>query len=401
MKTASMRASERQINRRISRARPTVLLLAPLYPPAYRGGGPIRTMEAMVQTHGDRFTFRVVTSDTDWGESTPLGVETDQWAIRENAEVIYTREKSYVSFLRALWLGARLNPDFVYINSFLNPKFSILPVTLARLGFFGRATIVLAPRGEFGDAALSIKPKKKHAFLSVSRLLKLHKNVVWHASTETEAKEIRAHRPKARIVVRLNESTLPITALRPSPSSHEEVRLVFVSRISEIKGVDILLEALSTVETKVVIDLYGSAQNPNYLSKCHAIADRLPTNIQVTFRGSIDNSRVRAVFANADAFFLPTEHENFGHAIAESLSAGCPVFIEDSTPWTEVINDGGGRIVSAHTVESWANALRDYCSSTTEQRAAMKLGSAEAYERWREINKGESVFDLIARRRIT
>lgn len=390
------RASDFRVAQPNADPRPSVLLIAPLYPPAYRGGGPIRTTEAMVETHGDRFCFHVITSDTDWGEATPLDVETDRWVTRKNAQVIYTQARRPVSMLRAFWMGARLKPDFIYINSFLNPKFSIAPVALARLGFFGHATVVLAPRGEFGTAALAIKARKKEAFLLASRLIRLHRRVIWHASSDVEAKEIRAHRPDARVKVRLNESTLPFAALRRAQPCDDVVRLAFVSRISEIKGVDLLLRALASVRSEVSIDLYGSAQDSNYLSECQKIAACLPANVRAVFQGSIENSEVRKIFAAADAFFLPTEHENFGHAIAESLSAGCPVFIEDATPWTDVINDGGGRIIPSHTVEAWSAALDEYCSLASADRTKLKTQAADAYERWRAMHEGASVFDLIA-----
>ncbi|MFI8592695.1 glycosyltransferase family 4 protein [Dietzia maris] len=320
---------------------------------------------------------------------------TDRWCARKKAQVMYVKVANPVSFIRSLWQGAILKPDFVYMNSFLDPRFSIAPTVLARLGFFGRATIVLAPRGEFGAAALAIKARKKKAFLVVSRLIRLHSRIIWHASSDAEAEEIKVHRQDAQVEVRLNESTLPLTALRQGRPCGGTIRLAFVSRISEIKGVDLLLEAISTVRSDVSLDLYGSAIDSNYLQKCQEIAAQMPPNVQVAFRGSIDNSEVRDIFRNADAFFLPTKQENFGHAIAESLSAGCPVFVEDATPWTFVIKDGGGRIVPAHTVEAWSGALQGYCSLTPGDRTEMKAQAADAYERWRAGHEGPSVFDQI------
>ncbi|MEB8325991.1 glycosyltransferase family 4 protein [Dietzia kunjamensis] len=378
-----------------SRNRPKVLLLTPLYPPAYRGGGPIRTTEALVETHGDKFDFYVITSDTDWGESTPLDVETDRWVQKRKAQVTYTRARNVGSLLWAYLSGMRLRPDFVYINSFLSPKFSILPVALSRIGLFGKATVVIAPRGEFGIAALALKGRKKQAFLLWSRLSGLHRNVIWHASSEIEAQDIRQNKPSAQVVIRLNESNLPTKAIRKSRPDDGIVRLIFISRISEIKGVKLLLEALSAVAQTVAIDLYGSAQNPGYLAECRELATKLPENVTASFKGSIENSQVRSLFAEADAFFLPTEQENFGHAIAESLSAGCPVVIGDVTPWTETVRDGGGAIVRERTAQAWGQALRDYCSISHSDRMKLKGQAADAYEKWRADHEGPSIFELV------
>lgn len=374
---------------------PRVLLVTPLYPPAYRGGGPIRTTEALVETHGDKFDFFVITSDTDWGESTPLDVETDHWVQQRKAQVTYTQARASQSLLRAYWAGIRVKPDFLYINSFLNPKFSIIPVALSRLGLFRKATVILAPRGEFGTAALALKGRKKKVFLLGSQVSGLHRKVVWHASSEIEADDIRRCKPNAQVVIRLNESNLPKTALRSNRPDDGIVRLVFISRISEIKGVKLLLEALSSVTQTVEISLYGSAQNPSYLDECLELAARLPENITASFKGAVENSLVRSLFADADAFFLPTEQENFGHAIAESLSAGCPVFVEDVTPWTATVRNGGGEIVLEHTPQGWGLVLSYYCSLSHSDRMKMKVRAAEAYEQWRANHEGPSVFELV------
>lgn len=378
-----------------SKGLPKVLLFTPLYPPAYRGGGPIRTTEALVETHGDKFDFYVVTSDTDWGEASPLDVETDRWVRKRKAQATYTRAQSIGSLVGAYRAGMQIKPDFIYINSFLSPKFSIIPVTLGRLGLFGKARIVIAPRGEFGPAALALKARKKQAFLLASRLSGLHRKVFWHASSEIEARDIRRQKPGAEVAIRLNESNLPAKALRHERTEDATIRLAFVSRISEIKGVKLLLEALAYTTKPVSIDLYGSAQNPSYLKECRDLAARLPKNISISFKGGVENSQVRSLFAEADAFFLPTEQENFGHAIAESLSAGCPVFIEDVTPWTEVIKNGGGGIVPDHTAETWGQAVSSYCNLSHTERQTMKGNAAGAYEDWRATHEGPSVFELI------
>src|SRR3546814_7721331 len=54
-----------------------------------------------------------------------------------------------------------------------------------------RSTVILAPRGEFSQGALAIKPMKKQAFIAASRVTGLHRSVIWQASTEIEADDIR------------------------------------------------------------------------------------------------------------------------------------------------------------------------------------------------------------------
>ena len=43
--------------------------------------------------------------------------------------------------------------------------------------------------------------------------------------------------------------------------------------------------------------------------------------------------KIKPLLEKAHLFALPTEGENFGHAIFEALTVGCPVLISDQTPW--------------------------------------------------------------------
>ena len=59
----------------------------------------------------------------------------------------------------------------------------------------------------------------------------------------------------------------------------------------------------------------------------------IPKWIVINYKGSIEGSKVPAMLQNYHIFIMPSEGENFGHAILEALSCGCPVIISDQTPW--------------------------------------------------------------------
>jgi glycosyltransferase involved in cell wall biosynthesis len=48
------------------------------------------------------------------------------------------------------------------------------------------------------------------------------------------------------------------------------------------------------------------------------------------------------VFREHDLFLFPTRGENFGHVIIESLSAGTPVLLANTTPWQNLEQFGVG-----------------------------------------------------------
>lgn len=375
----------------------SVLMFAGLYPPAYRGGGPIRTTFAIARTYSATTTFRVITSDHDWGENDPLNVAVDTWVQRDEARVWYVRDNSLRSLFRAVRSANRDALDFVYLNSFFSPIYSIIPAALFKIGLFGEAKLIVAPRGEFGSAARAYKSAKKNLFVKFCRLSRLHRNTTWHASSDIEAADVLRTFPGSKVIVRLNESTLPASALRYETAEAGRTRLVYIGRIAEIKGVSILLAALRGIDSPVRLDIYGPCDDQAYLQACKELAEALPKNIEISFNDGVENSEVRELFANSDAFFLPTEQENFGHAIAESLSAGCPVYVADVTPWSEVIRSGGGAVVQSREVGAWHEALVEFCALSNEELHARKLATADAYERWRAAQYGPSIFELAAR----
>ena len=58
--------------------------------------------------------------------------------------------------------------------------------------------------------------------------------------------------------------------------------------------------------------------------------------------GALENSEVMKVFRAHDLFLFPTRGENYGHVIMESMSAGTPVLLANTTPWRNLEQFGVG-----------------------------------------------------------
>lgn len=394
----------------MSAARPAralrVLVLTPYYLPAYRGGGPIRTIAAMVATHGDRHAFAVAASDTDWGAIGPLDVPTGRWVDVGAARVRYVVSRPGAAGLarqaaEVLRLVRRARPDVLYLNGLFPLVWSLLPALLARAGGLPGTRVVLAPRGELGAGALALKAAKKRRFLRVARAVGLYRDVTWHASTPQEADEVAAVFRGARVVVRENETLLPAAATPPAAREapgdrpdQERVRLVFVSRISAKKGLDVLLRALAAVRAGVELDVYGDG-DPADVAAVRELAGALPARHVVRLHGAVPPPRLADAYAGADALALPTAHENFGHVIPEALARACPVLVPDTTPWTPVVAGGGGRVVASREPTDWAAAIDALTDAGRAGRHAARVAAAAAYDRWAATRPTHSVFDLL------
>ncbi|MFF1571180.1 glycosyltransferase [Leifsonia sp. NPDC058292] len=371
-----------------------VLIFAPTYPPAVRGGGPTRSLEALVATAPATVSTRVIAWDSDL-DGEPLAVERDVWLGNATRGVRFVSVRPIGRLIASYTWMRSARPDALYFNSFFNFPFSILPQLLVRFGQWRGAVRVLAPRGEFGAGALQRRSAKKRVFLAVFRALGLHRRLVWHATSEQEAEDIRRlWGTNAEVLVRPVDTLLSAVALRlQHPNSVPT--FAFLGRIVEHKGLAIVLRALASIDDDIALDVYGSEEDQAYTTECRALADALPGNIRVRFLGLLPNPQVRATLSGYDALLMPTAGENFGHAIAESLSAGCPVVATPYTPWTTVLAEGGGRVVADRAVESWRRELQVLAGADTDARLQNRSDAADAYDRWRATPRPGHLFDTI------
>ena len=375
-------------------AAPQVHVFTPYYPPAYLGGGPIRTIEAMVTSSRDMEAITVFTTASDHGGDEVLDVPHDQLTRYQGARVWYGA-KSPLGTLRALMASRMGSPTTIYLNSVLHPTFAVLPLLLHKLHFWRSANVILAPRGELDPAALSHKATKKNFYLNTARRLGLFRKATWHASSTREARAICTRLPDARIVVKENETALPREAVfhRPPSSPKRDVQLLYVGRISPEKQLDLLLRALSDPENSDLhLHIVGEAIDQKYERRVMALAE--PIKNQITWHGAQEREQVLTFFEQADYACFPTGSENFGHAISEALSRACPVIVMDVTPWTPWIKKGGGILVEAADPKTWANALRAL-DRDAESIITRKLAAAETYSSWRSSTDTRSFLDYV------
>jgi len=356
-----------------------------------------------VRNAPDAYDVQVVTRNDDHGSPTLLPVESDIWTQRDGVRVRYVSMTDLKSLARAMAAVRGIRPELIYVNSFFNVKMSIIPQLLHRLGYFRSARLLVAPRGEFGTAALGLRSAKKELYLGVYRLLGLRRRVTWQASTKAEETDIeRVWGPGASIIVRENDTLLPaVSDPRAIPTDDDVARplsLVSVGRLVEHKGLHLVLEGLQNAEHPIELDVYGPEEDPLYVNRCTALVDLLPSHVTVRFHEPVPHENVREVIARYDALVMATAGENFGHVIAEALSVACPVLCSDTTPWSRVLAEGGGVVVPERTPVSWRDALSTYAALDRAGRILRRRRAGSAYDAWKAQTTGPHIFDLALKR---
>ena len=352
---------------------PSVLVFVPYYLPGYKSGGPIRTVSSIVESCGEDFDFSLITRDRDSGDSVAYdSVDLNSFNWVGKAKVFYADDQT-LTFTGLRKVMASCDFQALYLNSFFHPVFTLKPLLLNALFF--RKPVLLCPRGEFSPGALGLKSFKKKLYLNFFKLLRLHKQIVWQATTQEEATLIRStFDDDIKIKVAQNIS-LPSLVSQPLPTKQETLKVAFLSRISHKKNLSGALQALGKVSSNVIFDVYGPASRSDdqvYLKECQAFASTLPANIQVNFKGEVRHEQVGETLKNYDLFFLPTLGENFGHAIIEALAAGLPLLIGNTTPWKYLEQQGIGWDIDPADTASFAENIEQVASMPVEQHAAMR-----------------------------
>jgi len=143
---------------------------------------------------------------------------------------------------------------------------------------------------------------------------------------------------------------------------HDPLRLIFLSRISPMKNLEYALSILAKISIKIEFDIYGPIEDIIYWEKCQNIICNLPENINARYLGEVKHEFVRDTIGSYDLFFLPTAGENFGHVIFESLSAGTPVLISDTTPWRNLQESGVGWDIALSNKMEFINIIEQLSS---------------------------------------
>jgi ubiquinone/menaquinone biosynthesis C-methylase UbiE/glycosyltransferase involved in cell wall biosynthesis len=365
--------------------RPVLLVVVRTFFPAFKAGGPIQSLQALVRRLSGAFRIKVLTRDRDSGESRAFaGIRSNTWTPVSGAEVMYLPPRA-TTIRNLIRLINRSEYDLLYINSFFDPVFTLAPLLARRLGFLYKRPVVLAPRGELSGGALAQKRIKKWLFLRAMRGFGLYRDVRWHASCEEERREImeafRGDQDIAKkIEVARNLAITPTENIGRLPRSAKKtgvLRAVFISRISPKKNLAKAIDLLSRVRGDVSLDVFGYISDPDYWAQCQAHASR-STPLRMTYQGVVPHEEVVPRLQAYDLFVFPTLGENFGHVILEALLAGCPVAVSSVTPWQILEEEEAGWVIPLEQEERYVKTLQQVADMEEAAHAVWRAGARRA-----------------------
>lgn len=336
------------------------LIISGGFYPAYKYGGPVRSLTNLVDLFGGKLDFDIITADRDLGDIKPFDdIVINSWENKyKDCRVCYlSPDYSILSIYNKILKGNSY--DFIYINSFFDFKYSGRFIFLYFIGFYRDVKIVLAPRGELSKGALSIKPLKKKIYIYLFKLMGFHKKLMFHFTSNQEKNE------SCEVLGSVNSYLAPNMHSVIPPYQRKikipgSLNLIFLSRISPKKNLLLVLETLSKVKLgNVKFTIAGPIEDKLYWGQCLDKIKKIPQNVSVSILGGLSRDQVTTELNKSHVYFLPTLNENYGHAIVEAMINSNIVILSDQTPWSDV-RLCGGVVGNVNQVSLYLKAIEDF-----------------------------------------
>lgn len=297
-------------------------------------GGAERQAHKLARTLKQKHNVQVEIATGWWFRGTPQRETIDGIPVYRNHTLWemfglrgFRRFGGYLYMLSLLWhlWRRRAQYDILHVHG-LNYHAAVA-VLAGR--WFGRKTIVkLANSGKASD----IRKMYKGQQLPLSRFLlpialKSDRFIATSRAIRQELIEVGV--PASRITLLPNGVETDTVVPKSDYALHDPARLIFVGRLHEQKGVDVLLNAFHELCTRrpglnLRLQLLGDGPLRKALVKQ---ANRLGIADQVEFVGLTD--RVFDYLQEADIFILPSRAEGHSNALLEAMTCGLPVVVSN------------------------------------------------------------------------
>lgn len=353
-----------------------MLITIPWFSPAFRAGGPVQSIANMLrELEGSDIEFYIFCSDHDLGGEKLAGIETGTWVrYANNTQVWYCSGKKLIKQFKNVIAG--IKPDIIFINGIYSWQYSLVP-----LWYGGNAQKILSARGMLHPGALAQKPWKKRIYLMLFTAFGLNKVNTFHATDRAEAGYIRQQFGDDTKIMLAANFPRKLAFSQPSEKIAGDLKLLTVALISPMKNHLLVIKALQQLDTKyqVQYDICGPVKDEHYWNLCLQEMKRLPPHVNVSYLGELPPTEIPALLASHHVFILPSESENFGHALYEALSSGRPVITSHGTPWNDLKSRSAGRNVSIADGNNGLAVALNYFASIGNAAYQSYCSGARAY----------------------
>ena len=358
-----------------------LLHIIPTYKPAYIYGGTITSISLLCENLVAKGGCKVTVLSTTANGKDELPVYKNAPKNVDGVDVYYfprwTKDHSQLS-PALLWYLLRYARRFdaVHIHSWWN--LSVLLATFVCL--LRGVKPVLSPRGMLSSFTIAGRFKPVfHRFLGKWLL----KNTYLHTTSPQETQECLAMIPNWQHTDLPNFLDTPLLNLpkptrlnRHSNRQNHTLELLFLSRLHQKKGVELLLDALAQVTFDWSLTIAGGGET-DYVEQLKKQSKNLGIDLKINWLGWVNAPERTAAFEAADLMVLPSHNENFANVVIESLATGTPVLVSKYVGLSKYVADNNLGWVCDTTVESLRETITEANYQQTRRHQIAERCSAQ------------------------
>jgi len=313
--------------------KPKILIFIDWFTPAYKAGGPIKSVSNIVNSLSDVFDFYIITSDRDINDEKPFkNILLNQWVSKKKYTIAYLTEDKRNQFISEVLTEIKFSK--FYFNSLFSKEYTLKPIKKINQ-LKQKSKIILAPRGMLGKGALKIKKLKKKAFLKTTKTLGFFKEITWHTTDSDETEDVKINYGNNVTIFSSPNISILNFDKKEVLKKNKQLKLLFFSRITSKKNLLYALKLLKNANKEnLTLDIYGTLEDQDYWLECENYINS--HKLSAVYCGELEPKEINSVLSNYHFLLFPTLHENYGHVIVEALTAGCGLIISTNTPWREL-----------------------------------------------------------------
>ena len=173
---------------------------------------------------------------------------------------------------------------------------------------------------------------------------------------------------------------------------------LFLSRIHEKKGCDLLLRAFAKVAAsdESIRLVFAGPDQTGWVSDLKALGETLGISDRLLWTGMISGDLKWGMIRLAEVFILPSHQENFGIAVAEALACGTPVLISNKVNiWREIEKDRAG-LVDEDDEPGTTRLLQKWLGLPAGEKDAMRRIARQCFQsRFEVARAAEALIETI------
>ncbi len=378
-------------------------------------GGPCNSVYALAKGLVQAgHTVRVITTNFDIPES--AGIPFDQWTQIDGIHAYYM---SFPEGITPMKINARVLMRPGRLISILESTacdmvhaamlFTVISHYTAEYGRIHGIPVIWSPRGSMLPYTFSRGTLKKALFLSMPRIRRGLTGCHFHATSDEEAHhvmEFMAQYSGENINYRIHnipnlvddEVFVRGSDMPPYPFKY----MLHLGRVHPKKRLENLIAALPVAKidlsTKLVIAGW-TGEDSGYSRMLKSLVAKLGLGNRIIFTDKrIEGLEKARLYRHAEVFVLPSESENFGMVVVESLAQGVPVVASNKTPW-QVLEERGAGYWVCNDPESIAESLTRFFALNEHERKTFSANSlilANEYSRDVLIGRYLDMYEQVA-----